>query len=313
MKVDNYASLPDALKANGLFCVWKYEVRDNKPTKVPYNPITNRRGRSNDRATFSDFQTAVTQLNSGHYDGIGIGIFDGLGVIDIDHCIDDSGKLSENAQNVVNLLGSYSEISPSKTGLHILFFVDPSFQYNRDLYYLKNPTNGMECYISGFTNRFMTVTANALPDSPSGIRNSTEPLTVFLDSYMIRPETQYQQAPAGRSPRKSNLDEESVLRKLRNARNYSKFHSLYQGDFVGYASHSEADLALCSMLAFYTDDPKTIDSIFRSSGLMRKKWDRKQSGSTYGELTIQRALKQSSTKYDPEGYFHRMVENYVQP
>ena len=313
MNKDKYTSLPDALKENGLFCVWRYEVRDGNPTKVPYNPITGRRGRSNDKDTFTDFHTAVLQMEKGHFDGIGVGIFNGLGAIDIDHCINEHGILSDNAQNVIYLMNTYAERSPSGTGIHLLFYADPSFHYDKDTYYLKNPSNGMECYISGFTNRFMTVTGDSLESCSADVRNVTENLSVFLDSYMVRPVPQSASDPSKPIGRGINLDEASVLRKIRNARNYSKFYALYHGDISGYSSHSEADLALCSMLSFYTDDTKTIDSIFRSSGLMRKKWDRKQSGSTYGQLTIQRALTQARTKYDPEGYFNRMVENYVQP
>ena len=313
MTSDKYSSLPQTLKENGLFCVWRYEVRDGNPTKVPYNPLTGRRGRSNDKDTFTNFHTAVSQMESGHFDGIGVGIFNGLGAIDIDHCINDHGVLSDNAQNVVYLMNTYAERSPSGTGIHLLFFTDPSFHYDKGIYYLKNPSNGMECYISGCTNRFMTVTGDSITSQPADIVNGTESLGVFLDSYMVRPAQQNASDQATKNHRRMNLDEESVLRKIRNARNYSKFYTLYHGNISGYSSQSEADLALCSMLSFYTDDPRTIDSIFRSSGLMRKKWDRKQSGSTYGQLTIQKALTQSSAKYDPEGYFNRMVENYVQP
>jgi len=58
------------------------------------------------------------------------------------------------------------------------------------------------------------------------------------------------------------------------AKNGAKFERLYQGDTTGYGSHSEADAALCSLLAFYTDDPAQIDRLFRDSGLYREKWER---------------------------------------
>ena len=56
MRID---TLPASLKDRGLWCVWKYEQRDGKPTKVPYNPRTGGRAQSNNPATFSDFKTAV--------------------------------------------------------------------------------------------------------------------------------------------------------------------------------------------------------------------------------------------------------------
>ena len=84
-----------------------------------------------------------------------------------------------------------------------------------------------------------------------------------------------------------------------NAKNGQKFKKLYYGDWSGYDSQSEADQALCNLLAFWTGkNPERMDELFRSSGLMRDKWNRKQSGSTYGEITIQKALK-SCTKIAP--------------
>lgn len=67
--------------------------------------------------------------------------------------------------------------------------------------------------------------------------------------------------------------------------------TLLDGDFSRYNSVSEADMALCNHLAFWCRcDATMMDGVFRLSGLMRAKWDRRQSGSTYGALTIQKAL-----------------------
>ena len=60
-------------------------------------------------------------------------------------------------------------------------------------------------------------------------------------------------------------------------------------------------MAFCSMLAFWTGcDAEKMDMIFRSSGLMREKWDRAQSGSTYGALTIQKAIADCDKTYSPK-------------
>lgn len=58
-------------------------------------------------------------------------------------------------------------------------------------------------------------------------------------------------------------------------------------------------MALCTKLAFYTRDPEQIDRIYRNSGLGRTdgKWDRVQSGSTYGRLTIEKALDMVCEQY----------------
>ena len=69
-----FDTLPDKLIKDALWCVWKYEDRDGKRTKVPYNPRTGGRAQSNNPATFSDFKTAVAAFGRCQYDGMGIGV-----------------------------------------------------------------------------------------------------------------------------------------------------------------------------------------------------------------------------------------------
>ena len=79
------------------------------------------------------------------------------------------------------------------------------------------------------------------------------------------------------------------------------FSELYAGSWQGrYGSQSEADMAFCSMLAFWFQrDFDKMDAVFRKSGLMREKWDRKQSGSTYGALTLKKAISDCTSVYTP--------------
>jgi len=75
------------------------------------------------------------------------------------------------------------------------------------------------------------------------------------------------------------------------------------GNTVGYDSQSEADMALCCLLAFWTGGDRTqMDHLFRQSGLLREKWDEVHyaDGSTYGEKTIERAIATTSEFYDPD-------------
>jgi primase-polymerase (primpol)-like protein len=88
-----------------------------------------------------------------------------------------------------------------------------------------------------------------------------------------------------------------ILEKAGSARNGAKFRRLYySGDISGHTSHSEADLALCSMLAFYCGpDPARIDELFRGSGLFRSKWNR----ADYRDSTIRLALEGRKEYYSP--------------
>lgn len=105
-----------------------------------------------------------------------------------------------------------------------------------------------------------------------------------------------------------SFSEHELIEKMLNSANGDKFAALYSGDFSGYPSQSEADMAFCSILAFWcSGDTALMDNIYRSSGLMREKWDRKQNGSTYGAITLAKAISQCSNFYNPQpdddGYY----------
>ena len=93
----NFVNIPQELKNNASFCVWKMEKRQGKPTKVPYNPKTGALARTNDPSTFSDFGTAMKTYALGGWDGIGYRVSEGIGAIDIDHCIREDGSLNDVA------------------------------------------------------------------------------------------------------------------------------------------------------------------------------------------------------------------------
>ncbi|WP_040196765.1 hypothetical protein [Candidatus Soleaferrea massiliensis] len=123
----NFHNIPDLLIQLALWCVWK---RDNDRGKIPYNPHTGYKAKSNDPSTFSDFQTVCKAFETGKYDGLGIGIFHGIGAIDIDHCVVE-GTISDMASDIIDKMGSYTEISPSGNGIRIIFTAD-NFQYNSE-------------------------------------------------------------------------------------------------------------------------------------------------------------------------------------
>ena len=271
---------PNQMREKGRFCCWRYEERNGCRTKVPYNPVTGQMARSNERGSFSDFQTVFAAKG---YEGIGIGIFDGICAIDLDHCVKD-GQYTGNAAEIVALMHSYTELSPSGEGVHILFRAD-GFQYDVGRYYIMNHKEGIEVYVAGATNKYVTVTGRACEAYEFGDR--TEELKILLERFMKRPERQ-SEAAAGNAINTGNVSDsslnlEEIIALAKASRSGNAFSALWDGSTVGYSSHSEADMALCSYLAFWTgkDDAK-MDALFRRSGLMREKWNRVQSGSTYG-------------------------------
>ncbi len=93
-------------------------------------------------------------------------------------------------------------------------------------------------------------------------------------------------------------DEALILKAQNDINGGLRFSSLWNGDISAYQSQSEADLALCRELAYWTGrDPQRIDNLFRCSGLMRDKWGRRWGDSNYGQKTIDLACKSCNRVY----------------
>lgn len=297
-------NLPAYLQEHGSFCLWRYEDRKGKPTKSPYNPHCPQYGaKSNDRSTFSDLKTALAASKG--FDGIGVGIFDDITAIDIDHCV-SSGTLSDMARDIVETMQAYTEFSPSGEGIRILFRA-PGFVYDKEKYYINNQKIGLEVYSAGNTNKYVTVTGNVLnPLEPSELPDRSDRLPLVLEKYMKRSgkdkppiKVDYTAATAPTMP--LVMSDFELIEKAFRAKDGAKFKALWHGDISGYKSESEADQALCNLLAFWTGrDSNRIDTLFRQSGLMRDKWDEKHGAATYGAMTIQKAIEGCKNTYSPQ-------------
>lgn len=281
----NLDKIPVELKELKQWVLWKYETRDGKKTKVPYQP-SGQRAESNNPATWSTYQDASAALSK--FDGLGIVFANGLAGMDLDQHF-NAGKPDEFAQAIVNRMSSYTEVTPSGSGLHVLFWGDlpPGGRHNHQM--------GLEMYSSG---RYFTVTGCHLESTPKTVENreleAAQIHKVIFGEHAGEPEP-----PKPTQP--NTLDDQDLLEKAVSAQNGSKFLKLWEGDFSEYPSHSEADLALCSHLAFWTGgDIARMDRLFRQSGLMRDQWDKphRGDGATYGEMTMQKAISNSEF-YNP--------------
>ena len=278
-----YENLPKELKENALFCLWKYEMRNGRKTKVPYQ-TNGKRADSTNKACFSDFDTVANLTQS--YDGIGMGMFQPFVAVDIDHCV-DGGKLSDMATDIVETLNSYTEYSPSESGVRIVAKAD-TLSYDKVKYYINNQKIGLEVYVAGMTNKFVTLTGNTICEAP--IAERTNEIMAILDKYMQKP-------VVALNPKKivgSYLSDESIIEKSAKSKQGEKFSALWNGEFE--TSHSEADQALCAVLAFWCGgDTEQMDRLFRKSKLYREKWERND----YREMTLQKALMQTKEFYKP--------------
>ncbi|UYO62969.1 AAA family ATPase [Acetobacterium wieringae] len=264
--------------------------------KKPINPNTGYGAKAGEPETWGTFDQcgyALMQPDC-EYDGFGFEFNDNDIVgVDLDHVIDEIGIVTPEALDIVKRLNSYTEISPSGTGLHIFVYGDiPEPGRKR---------KEIEIYKSG---RYFTCTGNVFGDLKPIERRDTEIKTLFEEWFPQECKEQVTIDFSAPAINPADIDY-NLLDKIRASKQGDKFRKLFDyGDITGYPSHSEADLALCNMLAWWCNkDAGLMDHFFRMSGLMRDKWDRPESGyGSSGNRTIQEAISKCAGGYDPETY-----------
>lgn len=251
--------------------------------KLPKNPFTGGNAQSNNKDTWGTFEDAVKAVEKYKFDGIGFMFASGYFGVDLDHCLDNQDFIDE----FVETLQSYTEISRSGQGIHIICKGDlPDGARRR---------GGVEMYNTG---RYFIMTGNLYNPQYNTIKDCTETIKVLHSKYL------YTETPkvAPKVVQPVDLSDMEIIDKARNCKTGTLFQLLWSGQWEGvYSSQSEADLALCNMLAFWTQrDESRIDSLFRRSGLMRPKWDMKRGTYTYGQNTVGKAVANCTEVYEPK-------------
>lgn len=289
-----YEQIPQELKALPNWICWDAvpDEKRGKIKKVPINALTGGGAMSNNPSTWCDFDTAVKA--SEKHSGIGF-MFGGCPYFGVD--IDgkeeelEAYQRGENGNIIsefISTLQSYAEISQSGKGIHIICRGTLPKRGRRK--------GSVEMYEDG---RFFVMTGNSCSEYES-IAECSDSIKPLHEKYIGGGHE-----PVAKAVPAVRLDTaDQIIKAAAGAKNGGKFVSLYSGRIAGYTSQSEADMTFCSMLAFWTGcDAEKMDMIFRSSGLMREKWDRAQSGSTYGALTIQKAIAGCSQVYSPKNSY----------
>lgn len=290
--MNNYNNIPKELKGLKQWVGFSQFDRDNgKVGKMPINPLNLKPAKANDPNTWTTYSNAVNAVGSpvtfyvngeqhkGKIDGIGIQFGNGLFGIDLDDVV-RSGYISDDAKEIIRTVDSYTEYSPSGNGIHILCFGEIPEGNRRKGF--------IEMY--GET-RFFTVTGNVITDYDK-INERTEQAKIVHEKYLGTPQTKTQ-------TKKETVDiaylqsDDELIRMMFNSFKGSEIKQLMIGNMSIYNDdHSAADFALVNHLCYWTNgNAAKIDSIFRTSGLMREKWDRPQGDSTYGEITINKVLR----------------------
>lgn len=279
-------TIPTALKAEQQWVCWRSEPRNGTPTKVPIDPTNGQYASVTDPTTWTDYETAIETYRDTEVNGLGF-VFDQDGVyagIDLDDCRDPgTGTVEEWVFDIVLRLNSYTEVSPSGTGYHILVEGTVPAEGNRN--------GNLEVYDR---DRYFTITGDRVPGTPATVEQREEPLQEIYREYLVDA-ADGSETPAGE--RSVPVSDAELLEKAMNAANGAKFQRLWTGDTSAYPSHSEADQALCNLLAFWTGgDEQRIERLFSQSGLVREKWRARED---YRDRTIRTAVQDCPSYYEP--------------
>lgn len=284
-----------------IWILWEWRSDKGQRRKKPFAASGAPTGTNEKyRRTWVNYAEAVAAMDKfpDRAAGLGFVIPEGYFFLDIDHRPQEDALV----QTMLRRFDSYAEYSVSGSGIHVYGKCDRSqipacrdssgkLRLDRQ-FYMKNPNNGMELYIGGVTNRFAAFTGNVINDA--ALRDCTQALLTTLEKDMRRkPKVKY-------SAKRDGEDRElfDIICDLRKQKNGEKFTKLFDhGDISDYGSHSEADAALCAMIAFRTGpDPEAVENVFGCSALVRDKWTERED---YREATVAAGIEAC------HGVFHR--------
>ncbi len=311
-----FVGIPPELRALNRWVCWRVHPRDDgKPAKIPVSPLTGEDASVTNSNTWGTFEQAYqcfeedTLSKRLRLAGLGF-VFvasDGLAGVDIDDCrVAETGVIKDWGLAIIEALASYTEISPSGTGVKIFIRGSvPGSEARR---------NKIEMYS---TARYFTVTGDVHPVILGDIDYSTaiQPRQQKLDElYRLifgevgkprpqRPVVEHSKIEDSRKlARVRAMPDDELVELATSAANGKKFSRLWDGETSDYHDdHSRADMALCSILAYWTRaDATRVDKLFRLSKLYRPKWDERRGAQTYGARTVLEACAVSQSLYDPD-------------
>lgn len=294
IRKQTFANIPQELKDRPQWVCWEFQDRRNndgskRKTKVPINPNNGSLAESDNPETWSTFEKAYDSAKVWWKKGVGyvISESDPYCGIDLDKAC-TNGQLKDWARPIAESLATYAEESISETGVKLIIRGKKKTQRCRTAH----EDGAVEIYDSG---RFFALTGWALAAFPQEIHDRQAELDALCD--MLFPAKKEKPKTPRKDTGPRSLRDEEALTKLFGEKNGEKWRTLFGGSWEGiYTSQSEADLALCEKLGFYLGhDWDAVDRIFRTSGLMREKWER----GDYRSRTFQMA-GEGGEVYDPE-------------
>lgn len=293
-----YENIPIELRELNHWCVFKFMERNGRITKVPLNAETGEFAKSNDETTWSSYDAALRGITELQADGLGFFFkkpYFGIDIDDVRTEIDryiqnDTKDTDDNiVAEFIEIMESYAEISPSGNGIHIIAKGTLPKSGSRK--------GNVEMYSTG---RFFTMTGNIIGGYKSVTEDDMGKVNFLHEKYIKKNETH--------KPKRltetfgNDLSEQEIINAALNSKNGMRFKLFLEGGWEQfYSSQSEADMAFANDLAFWTNrDYNMMDDIFRDSSLYREKWERKTGDSTYGEITLSKAINECTNVFTPK-------------
>lgn len=282
---------------------YRKETRKGKTTKVPY-AINGKKASSVDEKSWSTYEEARA---ASEQVGIVFTPAQTLLGIDIDHCLTGKKITHAEAETIAALIieaDTYTEISPSGEGLHLLLEIDEALALTG------NKKAPFEIYTSG---RYFTFTANEYGESKDvrKISKSEAEAILAIIGYPFVQESAIDNATSDTKPSHADtsnakrgnvsdgsLSDEEVVSKMFKSKGGKKIEALYNGNIADYKDDaSSADLALCSHFAFWTGkDYEQMERLWMASPLGSRK--KTQERSDYRNRTLTAAIKSCKTVYE---------------
>lgn len=280
-----------------VWLLWKKENRNDRPTKVPYKS-PGVFGSSTDPTTWSTYyqlkEKYFKQTPFSQERGIGIVFEDTANIVgvDFDHCIKD-GVLHSDVEKFVKEANTYTEISPSGTGLHLLFQKTSKIELLANKHHFE--TYAIEIYTTG---RYFTFTESEHELSKE-LRTITPDDFTTLLSTIGYPWKKLEPVYIQTQPTNNSLDDNELLEKMFASKNGQRIKKLWNGDASEYnQDFSSADHALCMHLAFWTGkNYQQIEKLWLSSPLGQRK--KTQEREDYRQRTLQSAISNTNEVYTP--------------
>lgn len=282
--------VPQTMRKAKRWILWRLEDGKKKPYSANYDGLASTT-KSN---TWSSYEKALNKYKHSDYNGLGFVFADGDGLvfIDLDHCVTPDGKLTDFAEEILNIFkNTYAEYSQSSNGIHIVCRGTIPRAY-------KNNEIGLEIYSSG---RYMAFTGNAYTATEP--RNYQTAINKLFKKFNITVSNSSTKPYKVILPTATDSD---IIKRAKSGKNNKEFSDLYYKGIYFYKKsdgtpdQSRADLRLISLLVYYSATDEQIHRLFKNSFLGQ----RDKATSDYIQRTINKARQHTKplTKQNTSAY-----------